>query len=162
MSFSIIAAIGRNRELGKRGGLCFDIPGDLKFFRNTTMGAKVFMGLNTWKSLPKKLPGREHFVLTFPDAEISQEVNAVYDLEAFIREWQDKSEEVFVIGGGSVYAQMLKYCDKLYLTEIDAEDSEADTFFPEFNKNDYKRQILGNGEDHGLKYTHVLYKITKI
>ena len=68
MSFSIIAAIGKNRELGKKGGLVFNIPGDLKFFKQTTMGFPVVMGRTTFLSLPKLLPGRKHFVLS-PDEE---------------------------------------------------------------------------------------------
>ena len=69
MSLSIIAAVGKNRELGKKGGLCFKIPGDLKFFKETTMGYPVLMGLTTWHSLPGKLPGRKHYVLSFDENE---------------------------------------------------------------------------------------------
>ena len=157
MSFSLIAAIGQNNELGKKGGLVFKIPGDLKFFKKVTTGHPVFMGLNTWRSLPGKLPNREHFVLT-PDAkDVPDDLNAVTDLDAFIAAHKDEAEEYFIIGGGMVYKQMLPYCDKLYLTEVHASDTEADTFFPKFDHSLYKREVLAQGEDNGISYDHVLY-----
>ncbi|MCQ2570887.1 MAG: dihydrofolate reductase [Candidatus Saccharibacteria bacterium] len=158
MSFSLIAAVGQNNELGKKGGLVFKIPGDLKFFKETTVGHPVFMGLNTWRSLPGKLPQREHFVLA-PDAkEVPEDLHAVTDLDAFISEHKDETEEYFVIGGGMVYKQMLPHCTKLYLTEVKASDGEADTFFPEFDKNLYKRTVLKSGQDGEIAYDHVLYE----
>ncbi|MBQ9020028.1 dihydrofolate reductase [Candidatus Saccharibacteria bacterium] len=158
MSFTIIAAVGRNRELGKKGGLCFKIPGDLKFFKETTMGHPIFMGLNTWRSLPGKLPGREHYVLTFDAGEIGRDdVHAVTDLEEFVKEWKEAPEEMFVTGGAMVYEQMVPYADKMYLTEVVAEDDEAEVFFPEFDKGEWQRKVIGKGEDDGVAYSFVLY-----
>lgn len=159
MSFAIIAAVGKNRELGKKGGLCFDIPGDLQFFKKTTINHPVFMGYNTWKSLPKKLPKREHYILTYDASALPQDpdIHAITDLDAFIKEWQDKPETMFVIGGGMVYQQLLPYADKLYLTEVDAEDKEAEVFFPEFNPADWQKTIIGKGADNDLVYHHALY-----
>ncbi len=158
MSFSIIAAVGKNRELGKRGGLCFNIPGDLKFFKETTMGYPIFMGFNTWKSLPRKLPGRTHYILTHRPEDLPNDpdIHAVTDLEDFIK--SPPAGEIFVIGGGRVYAEMLPYADKLYLTEVDAADAEADTFFPEFDKSEYEKTLIKEGADNDLAYHHVLYK----
>jgi dihydrofolate reductase len=158
MSFSLIAAVGQNNELGKKGGLVFKIPGDLKFFKETTVGHPVFMGLNTWRSLPGKLPKREHYVLTFDAKDVPEDLHAVTDLDAFIAEHKDEAEEFFVIGGGMVYKQMLPHCKKLYLTEVSASDAEADTFFPEFDKSNYVETVLGHGEDDGVAYDHVLYE----
>ena len=157
MSLSLIAAVGKNRELGKKGGLCFRIPGDLKFFKKTTLGFPVFMGLTTFYSLPKMLPGRKHYVAVFEHTELPAEVTEVEDIFAFAKEWQEREEEIFVIGGASIYAQMLPYCDKLYLTEVEAEDPEAEVFFPKFNKRNYHRKTLGKNEDNGISYKHVLY-----
>lgn len=158
MSFSLIAAIGQNNELGKKGGLVFKIPGDLKFFKKTTMGHPVFMGLNTWRSLPGKLPGRDHYVLA-PDAKEveNDDVAPVTDLDEFINAHKDTDEEIFVIGGGMVYKQMLPHCNSLYLTEVNASDSEADTYFPDFDKTLYERTVLGHGKDGDISYDHVLY-----
>jgi dihydrofolate reductase len=117
MSFSLIAAIGQNNELGKKGGLVFKIPGDLKFFKETTVGHPVFMGLNTWRSLPGKLPGREHYVLA-PDAkDVPDDLHAITDLDQFVDDYKESDTEFFIIGGGMVYKQLLPHCNKLYLTE---------------------------------------------
>ena len=158
MSLSLIAAVGKNRELGKKGGLCFRLPNDLKFFKKTTMGYPVFMGLTTWYSLPKKLPGRQHYVAVFePEPGLPEDIVQVEDIFRFAEEWQEKDEEIFVIGGASIYAQMLPYCSKLYLTEVEADDPEAEVFFPKFNKRKYSRKTLGKGEDGGIAYKWVLY-----
>jgi dihydrofolate reductase len=158
MSLSMIAAIGRKRELGKKGGLIWQLPGDLQFFKRTTLGHPVLMGLATWKSLPGKLPGREHFVLAFDATEVEGDVTPVTNLHKFLEEKRSKPEKLFVIGGGSVYAQALPYVDELYLTEIDAEDAEADTYFPEFDPGAWTREVVGEGADHGVTYQHVRYK----
>ena len=158
MSFSLIAAIGQNNELGKKGGLVFKIPGDLKFFKETTVGHPVFMGLNTWRSLPGKLPKREHYVLAPNAADVPDDLNAVTDLDQFIADHKNDAEEFFVIGGGMVYKQLLPHCNKLYLTEVHASDPEADTFFPSFEKSNYTKTVLGHGKDGDISYDHVLYE----
>lgn len=167
MSFSIIAAIGRNRELGKKGGLVFNIPGDLRFFKQTTMGFPVVMGRTTFLSLPRLLPGRKHYVLS-PDEEptFPEEVTVLHDLNQFIKDHQNDSQEYFIIGGGSIYQQFLPHCDKIYLTEVDGEDAEADVYFPDFDKTKYTVEKLGQNSDiikdkegvHDLNYIHNLYQ----
>ena len=161
MSFSIIAAIGKNNELGKNNGLCFQLKGDMKYFRETTKGHKVLMGSRTFASLPKLLPGRTHIVISsrMKDEDFPEGVIHYATIEDVLKDFSpsDNSEEIFVIGGGMIYAEMLPYSSKLYLTEVDAEDREADTFFKEFNKDDYKREVIGSGEDEGIKYDFVVY-----
>ena len=87
--FTIIAAVGKNLELGKNGGLIWSLPNDLKFFKEKTNGKKVFMGLNTFRSLPKKLPNREHYVLTDVKFESDDDINQVFNLEEFIKVSKD-------------------------------------------------------------------------
>jgi dihydrofolate reductase len=147
--FSIIAAVGKNREIGKNGGLIWRLPGDLKYFKEKTMGKTVLMGRKTYESIPggKGLTGRKNVVLSRKNG----------DAEAIIRELACSNEEIFVIGGGSIYEKMLPFCQRLYLTEIDASDVEADTFFPEFDKTKYNRMVVGEGEDDGIKYTFCQY-----
>ena len=217
--FSLIAAIGKNRELGKNGELVFHLPEDMKYFKDTTMGHKVLMGRKTWESLPKKLANRENIVVTrspkeaffgarpgrlssqgpgahalmrpkghssnsaspskgflldSSDTDYSRaqcdEVgkNADFEnedtpdlvissLKDFAEENKDSEEEIFVIGGGMVYWEMMKYANRLYLTEVDA-GVEADTFFPEFDKSEWNRTVIKEGEDNGIKYAFVLYE----
>ena len=154
---AIIAAIGKNRELGIGGGLVWRLPGDLQFFKDTTMGHPILMGSRTFASLPKLLPGREHYVVTRHPENLPSEVHAVTDLDGFMKEWQGRPETLFVIGGGMVYWETIKYADALYLTEVDATDEQADTFFPEFDPSEWQRQVLGEGSDNDIDYQHVLY-----
>lgn len=147
--FSIIAAIGKNREIGKNGGLIWRLPGDMKFFKEKTLGHTVLMGRKTFESIPggKGLPGRKNVVLSRKNG----------DAEQILAELGGLDEEVFVIGGGSVYETMLPRCERLYLTEVDAGDKDADTFFPDFDISAYNRVELGKGEDNGITYTFVRY-----
>lgn len=154
--FSMIAAVGKNLELGKNGGLIWKLPNDLKFFKEHTSGKKVFMGKRTFESLPKKLPNREHFVLT--DENIDADgINLVWDLNKYVEENVDSEEEIFVIGGGMVYKEMLPFSKRLLLTEVDAEDDSADTYFPNFNKEEWIRNVLSENSDGDIKYSHVEY-----
>ncbi|MCR5832918.1 MAG: dihydrofolate reductase [Candidatus Saccharibacteria bacterium] len=152
--FSIIACIGKNRELGNQGGLVFQIKEDMQFFKETTMGHPVIMGDRTFTSLPHALPGRTNYVLTRHPERLPEGVIAVNDIEAFIKE--HTNEEVFVIGGGFVYNEFLPYADNLYLTEVDAE-AEADTFFPEFDKSKYEKTIIKKGQSDDLTYAFAKY-----
>lgn len=154
--FSLIACIGKNRELGKGNKLVFHIKEDMQFFRETTKGHKILMGRKTWESLPGKLPNRTNIVISRHSVEGADET--VTDLASFIKENEDTDEEIFVIGGGMVYFELLKYAKNLYLTEVD-ETVEADTFFPEFDKNNYEKEVIKEGKDHDLAF--VILKYTK-
>ena len=160
MSFSIIAAIGKNNELGKNNGLIWHIPGDLKFFKETTTGKTIIMGRRTFESLPRMLPNRHHIVLSSSN-DFPSEVSVYKDIKDLLNDYKDSPEELFIIGGASIYKLFLDYSDKLYLTEIEASDSEADAYFPVFNKEDYEQETLGENEDDGIKYKHVLYRRIK-
>lgn len=152
---SLIACIGKNRELGVGGDLCFHIPEDMRYFKETTMGHKILMGRKTWESLPGKLPGRENIVVSRRAVEGADE--SVSDLAEFLKENADTEEEIFVIGGGMVYFEALPYARKLYLTEVDTAYAEADTFFPMFDKSSYNKEVVKKGQKDGLEYTFVKY-----
>lgn len=155
---SLIASVGRNLEIGKKGDLAFSGKGELGYFRDTTMGHKILMGSKTYDSLPRRLGGREYYVATFDGAGLPEWVNVVGDLHGFLKEWQSKDEELFVIGGGSIYAAALSYADKLYLTKIDGECVGADVFFPDFELNDFTKEKVGEGEfDDGLTFARFVY-----
>lgn len=157
----IIAAVGRNLELGKQGNLIWHLPGDLKFFKARTSRKIVVMGRTTYNSLPKKLPGRVHYVLTdvLDFNKDIEDVRIFYDFNTLLEEVKKQSQkyDVFIIGGASVYAQFIPYADELILTEINAEDKEADAFFPSFNKKLWEKQVLGKDFDGGISYTYVRY-----
>lgn len=156
MSYSIIAAIGKNRELGKNNDLIWTLPNDLKFFKKITSNHTIIMGRNTFESLPRMLPNRKHIVLTSRD-DLPSEVEIYKELKQILETYKNTQEEIFIIGGASIYSQFLEYSDKLYLTEIDAEDKEASVYFPNFEENEYTKEILGENKDNGIVYKHVLY-----
>ena len=152
---SIIAAIGKNNELGKDNDLIWHIKGDLAHFKELTMHKKIVMGAATYKSLPKKLEGREYIILSkslsnIPDAVVYQNFD---DLLKFLN---TLDEEVMVIGGASIYKLFLPYAEVLYLTEIE-EESNADVYFPEFDKKDFTKTLSVEHVDDDIKYKFVTY-----
>ena len=152
--FSIIAAIGKKRELGKDNQLVFHLKEDMQFFRETTAGHPVVMGRKTWESLPGKLKNRKNIVISRHAVAGADET--VSDLPTFINDYQNTNEEIFIIGGGSIYQEFLPYAKNLYLTEVDA-TTEADTFFPEFNTDDYAKETIKQGSENGLDFTITKY-----
>lgn len=152
---SMISSVGKNRELGKKNDLIWHLKEDMKFFKDTTMGHTVVMGLNTYKSLPGDLPGRHIIVVSYDSLDGVETVNGI---ESIIEKYKDIEEEIFICGGASIYKQFLPYADKLYLTEIDAEDNEADTFFPEFNKDEWNKKILEEKKQNDIIFKMYLYE----
>ena len=132
MKISMIAAIGKNRELGAGNALLWHIPEDLTYFRNMTRGKPVIMGSKTYRSIGKPLPGRLNIVLSKDSQKIDgvTVVNSLADAYEVAR--ASGTEEVFNIGGASVYALGLKDVDTLYLTHVDATFPNADAFFPPY------------------------------
>ena len=152
--FSIIAAIGKKRELGKGGNLVFHLKDDMKFFRETTTGHKVVMGRKTWDSLPHKLPNRTNIVISSHNILDADE--HFFSIEEFLKKYEDTNEEIFIIGGASIYNAFLPYAKNLYLTEIDSA-TDADVFFPDFNKSDYSKEVIKKGKEDELDYSIVKY-----
>lgn len=153
MIISIIAAIGKNRELGIDNKLIWDIPSDLKFFRKTTSGHTVLMGRKTYESIGRPLPKRRNIVIS-RDTELKTENVEVYNnIDEALK---NITEEVFIIGGENIYSQFIDKADKLYITEIE-ESYDADAYFPYFNKNNYNRKVLSSRLENNIFYTHVLY-----
>ena len=153
--FSIIASIGKNHELGNNNDLVFKIKEDMKFFRDKTIGHTVIMGHKTWDSLPKKLENRKNIVISrndFPGPDY-----IIHDINQFIEENKDSKEEIFIIGGGTVYHEFLPYAKNLYLTEVDS-TAKATTFFPEFDKSKYKKELIKKGSENGVNYQIVHYQ----
>lgn len=156
MSVSMIAAVGRNLELGKNNDLIWHFKEDMKFFKDTTMGHTVVMGRKTFESLPKALPGRKNIVISSNSEYQAQGATVVTSVDEALR--IADNEEIFVIGGGKIYSEFLPYADNLYLTEIDAECPDADTYFPQFNKADYIKEIINYFNIDGTEFYHVVYK----
>ena len=156
MSVSMIAAVGKNLELGQNNDLIWHFKEDMKFFKDTTMGHTVVMGRKTFESLPKALPGRKNIVISSNAEYQAQGATVVTSVEEALQ--IADNEEIFVLGGGKIYSEFLPYADKLYLTEIDAECEDADTYFPQFNKSEYIKEIINYYDIDGVEFYHVVYK----
>lgn len=136
----LIAAIGKNLELGKGGDLIWKVKADLMKFKSLTMGSPLLMGRKTFESLPKVLPGRDHYVLSknavvkAPKADTnSGAVSMFSNVEQAIAHAQQAGfERLFVVGGAAIYEQAVDMVDEMYLTRIDCTDQLADTYFPKW------------------------------
>ena len=158
MNISMIACVGKNLELGKNNDLLWHLPNDLKFFKQTTLGKTVIMGKRTYDSLPRKLPNRRNIVLMLPEEGTIEGVSIFHSIQDVLDEVSKSEEEVFIIGGASIYRQFLPYANKLYLTEVDESDEEAEVYFPEFDKTKFKKVVLAENSDGNIHYEHVLYE----
>lgn len=146
----MIAAIGKNGELGKDNNLIWRIPEDLSFFREYTMNKWIVMGKNTFFSLPRRLPNRKYIILSttlnkdelkmFSAEEIKKgkTIKIFSSLEEFWSFYKKNSNEEFVvIGGAKIYSQFLPLSDELCLTEIN-DSKPADAFFPKISSKEWK------------------------
>ncbi|HEX8993869.1 MAG TPA: dihydrofolate reductase [Candidatus Paceibacterota bacterium] len=134
----IIAAIGKNRELGKDNALLWHLPEDLKHFKELTLGHPVIMGRKTYdsilKALGKPLPGRTNIVVTRQESRIKNQESGVryaHNFEDALTQARSIDENVFVIGGAQIYEQALSHADALHLTLVD-DSRDADSFFPPY------------------------------
>ena len=154
MSISMIAAVGRNLELGKGNELIWHFKEDMKFFKETTTGSSVIMGRKTFESLPKALPNRKNIVITNNRDYIAGGGYVVNSIEKAL---ELAGDNAFILGGGNIYSQFLPLADKIYLTEIDDECADADTYFPQFDKNDYTVDFIAEYEVNDIRFKHICY-----
>ena len=155
---SIIAAVAKNRAIGYQNKLIYWLPNDLKRFKALTTGHTIIMGRNTFLSLPKgALPNRRNIVLSrsskvFPGCDVYPSLEEALAHCA-------KDEDIYIIGGASVYKQALAVADRLCLTEIDDTPAEADTFFPSYEDNwqEESREDHPIDDRHDFRYSFVDY-----
>jgi dihydrofolate reductase len=142
MILSIISAIGKNNEIGKGNSLLWNLPVDMKHFKETTTGHPIIMGQKTFESIGKPLPNRRNIVLTL-DKDFKRDDIEIYysidDLVKNISETTKKNEEIFIIGGGQIYKLFIEFADKLYITHVDEYFRDADTFFPIIDKEKWQK-----------------------
>ena len=161
MNISIVAAIGKNNELGKDNNLIWHLKEDLKFFKELTTNHVIVMGRKTFESLPKMLPNRHHIVIT-SNNNLNNEIEVFKNIESFLETYKDYEDEIFIIGGSSIYKSFLDYSNKLYLTEIDEECKNANVYFPCFDKSLWNKEYISDElEENNIKYRHVLYRRLK-
>lgn len=132
---SAIVAVDNDWGIGFNGELLESIPNDLKRFKELTTGHVVVMGRKTWDSLPNRpLPNRNNFIIS-KEKPLILECKAIrFEMEDAIKYIQSTKEDVFIIGGGSVYEQLLFLCDRVYVTKIFKSHKNVDTYFPNLDK----------------------------
>lgn len=128
MSIAIIAAMSRNRVIGKEGAIPWHIPADLRRFRELTLGHTVIMGRRTFESIGRPLPWRRNVVVTGQKNYAREDTLVVHSLMEAVAS-ADPAEELFICGGSEIYRQALAICSKIYLTVVDL-DVSGDSFFP--------------------------------
>jgi dihydrofolate reductase len=160
---SIIVAVSEDWGIGKDNELLWHISEDLKRFKRLTTGNTVIMGKKTWVSLPRKpLPGRKNIVLTDDPKEIIAEAVTAYSIEDALSIC-DKDEEIFIMGGGSVYRQFMPIADRLYITHVHKK-APADIYFPEINMKIWKtieKEEFSVSESSSIPYTYTIYERKK-
>ena len=149
---SAIAAISKNRVLGKNNQLIYKIPADQKRYREITTGHALIMGRKTYESIGRPLPNRTNIIVTHDKNYKAEGCIVAHSLDEALKEAKKvESQEIFINGGSQIYAEALPITDKLYLTIVD-EQAEGDAYFPSYD--DFKKITFEqSGEYNGLKYT---------
>lgn len=172
MRLSLIAACGRrDRVIGVDGELPWRLPADLRRFKALTLGCPVIMGRKTHESIGRALPGRRNVVVSrqrreWAGCEVAVSVEAALQRAAAVAEAADDQDEVFIIGGGEIYAQTLPLAQRVYLTEVDADTPAGDAFFPLLPAAEWQeeaREMHEASEAHGAEaptpaYAFVTYR----
>lgn len=151
----LVAAVAENNALGKSNQMIWHLPDDFKHFKNLTSHHYIIMGRKTFESFPRPLPNRKHIIVSRQqNYNVSENCIVVNSLSQAI-ELVKNETEVFVIGGGEIYAQALPYADKIELTRVH-NVFEADTFFPEFSSDEWKlvkEEFHPTDEKHQYPFT---------
>ncbi len=160
MILSIIAAINKNRGLGYQNRLLYWLPNDLKRFKALTTGHTIIMGRKTFESLPKgALPNRRNIVLSSTQ-NLFEKAEHFYNLKEALSACKEE-DEVFIIGGASLYAEAMPLADRLYLTEVDDNKEPADVFFPAVSHKEWQeksRECHSADEKHLYSYCFTDYE----
>ncbi len=147
---SIIAAMAKNRVIGKDNKMPWHLPGDLKHFKTITMGKPMIMGRKTFESIGKALPGRRNMVITRQDLQF-EHCEVYSSLELALEAVADEPE-VMIVGGANVYEQVLPLTDRMYLTFVDLE-VEGDTVFPAWDERQW-REVASESHKADEKNPH--------
>lgn len=161
MILSAIVAAAENNAIGKNNDLLWSLPDDMRFFKTTTSGHAVIMGRKTLESFGRPLPNRTNICITRNESYSPEKVEVVHSIEEAISLAKGiEKEECFLLGGGEIYKQGLRFCDKVYLTRVHA-SFEAEAFFPELDEAEWKevdRVEHGIDEKHAYAFTFLTYE----
>jgi dihydrofolate reductase len=161
---TIVVATANNNAIGKDNDLLWRLPDDFKFFKQVTTGKHIIMGRKTYESMPNPLPKRTSIVITTnKDYTVPEGHYVVHSLPDALAICEDKDlEEAMIIGGGKIYTEAIEngLVDKMLITEVDTTIEDADTFFPNYNADDWKEteRIHHESDDkHKFPFDFVTY-----
>ena len=157
MNIILIAALGNNNELGYKGELLWDLPGDLPRFKRLTMGYPIVMGRKTFESIGRALPGRTNIILTRNRDFKADNIKTMLSVPEVIEHGHvNYSENLYIIGGGEIYDLFLPYASRLELTIVNGTAPHADAHFPDYSGYDFieiARQT--NVADDSLEFDYI-------
>ncbi len=154
-ALTLVAALSTNRVIGRGGALPWHIPGDLAFFKKTTMGHAILMGRKTFESIGKALPGRRNIVVTRQRGLVLPGCDVVHSLDAAISLARSGGDsDPHIVGGASLYRESLPFATRLVLTEVHQHIEDGDTFFPEFDPRAW-REVAREAHE-GYAFTELL------
>ena len=153
MRISLIAAMGKNRVIGKDNSLIWKLPEDMKRFRELTTGKPVIMGRKTFESIGRALPNRKNIVITRDKNYKAKGCTVVNSVKEALKAAKD-ADEVMIIGGSQVYQEFIPIANKMYITLID-KDFEGDAYFPEFDEAEWKEAKKEEHSNNDFKYVFV-------
>jgi len=137
MLISLIAAMAKNRVIGRQGEIPWKIPGEQKIFKKITLGHAVIMGRKTYESLGRPLPDRINIIVTRQKQYRAEGSIVVHDLAGALTHCPQDENEAFICGGGQLYHEALPFADRIYLTVIPREIT-GDTYFPEISSTEFR------------------------
>ena len=158
MEIILIAAVSKDRVIGKQGGIPWKIKEDLSFFKEKTLNSPIIIGRATYNSIGRPLPNRLNIVMTrsMKNTEGVTEVTSVKEAVKTASKNKDSSK-VYVIGGENIYKEFLPIAHRMVLTEVELNIEDGDTFFPEWSISEWQEQSRDQREENGIKFSFVEY-----
>ena len=158
MEIILIAAVSKDKVIGKQGGIPWKIKEDLSFFKEKTLNSPIIMGRATYNSIGRPLPNRLNIVMT-RSAKNTEGVTEVTSTEKAIEaaSVNKDSSRVYIIGGENIYKEFLPIAHRMIITEVDLYIKDGDTFFPEWNISEWKEQSRDQREENGTRFSFVEY-----
>jgi len=158
MEIILIAAISKDRVIGKQGGIPWKIKEDLSFFKEKTLNSPIIMGRSTYNSIGRPLPNRLNIVMT-RSAKKTEGVTEVTSVKEAVEtaSKNKNSSKVYVIGGENIYKEFLPIAHRMIITEVELYIEGGDTFFPEWSINEWQEQNRDQKEENGIKFSFVEY-----
>ena len=149
---ALIAAMAKNRVIGKDGKIPWNLPEDMAHFKELTMGHVIVMGRRTYEEIGRPLPGRRTYLISSTIQVEEENCHTVLSLQEVLK--REKDEDIFICGGATLYEEAMELAERLYMTEIDTE-VEGDTYFPEIDREQF--EVVDRQEKQG-GFTFVEYR----